>query len=237
MGDQNAVCGLLSLYAIGVLPPPESGRFEGHLAACVSCQTELEALTNVTHALAVAAAEPAEPSPGVRERILAAIAGPGAAREGTSRSFRLRSGWRSLAAAAAIFLAIALTVDDLRVRRSNVAALAVLGAPDLARVDLAGQQAAPGAAARVFWSRSHGLVFTASGLPELPAGRTYQLWAVTAQKPISTGLVAPDRHGRATAIFHTPADMPDPIAMAVTIEPESGVPAPTGDKYLIGEAK
>jgi hypothetical protein len=47
-------------------------------------------------------------------------------------------------------------------------AVAVLTAPDVARIDLAGQApVAPGASARAFWSRSRGLVFTAP--PPLPA--------------------------------------------------------------------
>jgi hypothetical protein len=37
-------------------------------------------------------------------------------------------------------------------------------------------------------------------------------------------------------IFNTPPDLPKPVAMAVTLEPDGGVPAPTGDKYLVGLA-
>jgi anti-sigma-K factor RskA len=116
--------------------------------------------------------------------------------------------------------------------------VAVLAAPDLARVDLAGQPAAPRAVARAFWSRSRGLVFTASDLPALPPGRTYQLWVLSKEAPpFGSGLlVKPDADGRVTMVFDTPVDLPKPIAMAVTIEPEGGVPAPTGDKYLVGLA-
>jgi len=39
-----------------------------------------------------------------------------------------------------------------------------------------------------------------------------------------------------TAMFQTPPDMAKPVAMAITLEPEGGVPAPTGDKYLVGLA-
>lgn len=114
-------------------------------------------------------------------------------------------------------------------------AVAILTAPDVARVDLAGQQpVSPGASARAFWSRSRGMVFNASNLPPLPAGRTYQLWVVTAQAPISAGLLTPDIQGTVNEVFNTPPDIPQPIAMAVTIEPAGGVPAPTGDKYLVG---
>ena len=114
-------------------------------------------------------------------------------------------------------------------------AVAILTAPDVARVDLAGQQpVSPSASARAFWSRSRGMVFNASNLPPLPAGRTYQLWVVTAQAPISAGLLTPDIQGSVSEVFNTPPDIPQPIAMAVTIEPAGGVPAPTGDKYLVG---
>ena len=116
--------------------------------------------------------------------------------------------------------------------------VAVLAAPDLARIDLAGQPAAPQASGRGYWSRSRGLMFTATNLPALPSGRTYQLWVLTAQTPpISQGwLLRPDAAGRAAAIFATPVDLPKPTAMAVTIEPEGGAPAPTGDKFLVGLA-
>src|SRR5262249_18904486 len=52
--------------------------------------------------------------------------------------------------------------------------LSVLAAPDLARVDLKGQTAAPQASARALWSRSRGLLLSASNLPALPPGQTYQ---------------------------------------------------------------
>ena len=113
----------------------------------------------------------------------------------------------------------------------------VLAAPDLARIDLAGQPAAPRASARAFWSRSRGLVFTASNLPAPPPGRAYQLWVLTAQpQPISAGMLKLDANGRTTAMIDTPQDLPKPVAMAVTLEPEAGVSSPTGEKYLVGLA-
>ena len=114
--------------------------------------------------------------------------------------------------------------------------LAVLAAPDLQRIDLAGQPTAPQASARAFWSRSRGLVFTASNLPTPPAGKTYQLWVLTKQPaPISAGLFKPDsQRTGCRGLRHAAQNLPQPIGMAVTIEPEGGVPAPTGDKYLVG---
>jgi hypothetical protein len=127
--------------------------------------------------------------------------------------------------------------DARRTASQAESTVAVLTAPDLARIDLQGQPVAPAASARALWSRSRGLVFTGSNLPELPARRTYQLWVITADPaPISAGLLMPAPDGRVTAMFQTPPDMAKPVAMAVTLEPEGGVPAPTGDKYLVGLA-
>lgn len=117
----------------------------------------------------------------------------------------------------------------------NVSAMAVLTAPDLARIDLAGQADAPSATARAFWSRSRGMVFSAAALPPPPPGKTYQVWVVTSDPaPLSAGLIEPDASGSVHAVFATPPDIPPPAAVAVTLEPAGGVPAPTGPKYLVG---
>jgi Anti-sigma-K factor rskA, C-terminal len=117
----------------------------------------------------------------------------------------------------------------------NQSALAVLTAPDVARIDLAGQPDAPQASGRAYWSRARGMVFSAAALPPPPSGRTYQVWVVTsAPAPISAGLIEPDSGGRVSAVFATPPDIPQPLAVAVTLEPAGGVPAPTGPKVLVG---
>jgi anti-sigma-K factor RskA len=128
--------------------------------------------------------------------------------------------------------------DVRRVAADAESRVAVLAAPDLSRIDLAGQPAAPQASGRGYWSRSRGLVFTATSLPALPAGRTYQLWVLPAQgPPISNRwMFRPDAAGRAAAVFDTPVDLPRPTALAVSIEPDGGVPAPTGALYLVGRA-
>lgn len=117
----------------------------------------------------------------------------------------------------------------------GTSAMAVLTAPDLARIDLAGQPDAPEARARAFWSRERGMVFSASKLPPPPPGKTYQVWVLTADPaPLSAGLIEPDPQGRVDVVFATPPDIPQPKAVAVTLEPSGGVPAPTGAKYLVG---
>jgi anti-sigma-K factor RskA len=124
--------------------------------------------------------------------------------------------------------------DARRTAGEAQAAMSVLAAPDLVKVELAGQPPAPTARARALWSRNRGMVFTATNLPQAPAGRVYQVWVVTAGGPVSAGLMNPDASGRAEVFFNTPSDIAPPTAIAVTLETAGGVPAPSGEAYLHG---
>lgn len=122
-----------------------------------------------------------------------------------------------------------------RTASETQAALAVLGAPDLASVDLHGQPAAPQASGRLFWSRTRGLFFTAANLPPAPPDRAYQIWFVPSSSqaiPARVGHVRPDGAGRVSASLATPPDLPTPMLVFVTLEPTAGVTSPTGERYL-----
>lgn len=228
-------------FVLGSLEPEERHAFESHLAGCAECAQEVASLRPVVWALATAVPQ-VTPRADVRERILHAAADSGEARSRRSPSKTRAGGWLPLAAAIIIAVgtgtyAVRLQhqVSQLQARFDQAqATTAVLAAPDLARIDLQGQPAAPDARARALWSRSRGLVFTAANLPPAPAGKAYQVWVVTAQAPISAGLLTPDPTGAGTQFYMTPADIAPPVAVAVTLEPAGGVPAPTGERYLVG---
>ena len=254
---------LTALYVLGAVAGSEREAFEAHVATCAECQREVASLRPVSIGLLQAVPE-RTPSPALRQRVLDAAIGRRASpdqRRLWSRSPVLQ--WLTTAAALAIAVAAVIVsartasraraagadarnarvqaveaesrASDAQRKLAAVAAqLDVLTAPDVVRVELTGQQPAPSAVARAYWSRSRGLVFTASHLPPAPPNRTYQLWVVTAAAPISAGLLTTTSTGDVSAMFNTPSDIPTPVAMAVTLEPEGGVPAPTGDKYLVG---
>jgi Anti-sigma-K factor rskA len=113
--------------------------------------------------------------------------------------------------------------------------LDVMTADDLLLVSLSGLPPANAAQAKAFVSRSqNAILFTARDLPSLPAARVYQLWAVAGGQAISAGTFVPDARGRSQLVADVPALTVRPDALAVTVEPEGGVPAPTGPKYLLG---
>ncbi len=112
-------------------------------------------------------------------------------------------------------------------------ALDVLSSPDLIRHSLTGVAPAEGARAQALLSLSRRtLVVSASGLPVPPPGRVYQLWAIVGTLPVSAGTFIPGADGLSRVIATVTLDAA-PAALAVTLEPEGGVPAPTGPKYLV----
>jgi hypothetical protein len=109
----------------------------------------------------------------------------------------------------------------------------VLAASDLVRFNLVGSDPAARTLAQLLWSRSRGMVFSASRMPQPAQGSIYQIWLLTAAAPISLGTVAPDASGRATLATDSPPDAPRPIVgVRVTLEPAPGVPAPSGPTVL-----
>ena len=111
---------------------------------------------------------------------------------------------------------------------------AVLSAADVEMVHLSGQPAAPAASARLFRSRTAGMVFSASGLPALPPGRVYQLWFIPGSGPVGAALLRVDEQGRVTTAVTVPDGVAGQVPAAVTIEPEGGATAPSGEVYLLG---
>jgi anti-sigma-K factor RskA len=253
---------LVATYALGTATPSERAAFEAHLAGCAECRAEVESLGPVVQGLALSA-PPQEPPTALRGRVLEAIGESARASRPLSAGDG-GVGWRTAAGLAALLVVgIGVYAVSLQIRVSALqiefqeaaavlarleqevanlrrtaderqAALGVLGAPDLARIDLRAEAAAPGARARAFWNRSTGLVFTASDLPAPPEGRAYQLWVLTSGSPVSAGLIHPDERGAVDIVIQTPQDLPTPAGMAVTIEPAGGVPAPTGERVLLG---
>jgi len=111
----------------------------------------------------------------------------------------------------------------------------VLAAPDTITVRLAGTADASQARGLVRYNPRTGMVlYSAEGLPTLPAEKIYQMWLVPANgAPVSAGIFAPGGAAEPLWTAQVPLNT-EPKAFAVTIEPAGGVPAPTGAKVLLG---
>jgi len=123
-------------------------------------------------------------------------------------------------------------------RANDVAAKAqvtsdVLAASDLIRFNLVGGPETARFSGQLLWSRSRGVVFSASRMPAPAAGSLYQIWLRTATQPVSLGTFAPDASGRATVALDAAPAVPRPVTgVVVTLEPGPGQPAPSGPVVL-----
>lgn len=114
----------------------------------------------------------------------------------------------------------------------------VLRAPEMLKVDLKGQGAAPAAVGRAFVSAEKGLVLSVGQLPRLGPNRTYQLWVIPAGSttPVSAGLFDADAAGTSTVTVPVPQGVTvvAGLTVAVTDEPRGGSLQPTTTPFLAG---
>jgi anti-sigma factor RsiW len=249
----DEVSELLGAYALDAVEPDEAVLVAAHVATCPRCTAELDEYREVAGFLGNlggdapselwdAIASQATRPHGSSAAILAALpAGvPGATSRRTSRRpVAWRTGMGVLATAAAILIVL-LTVKvsslDTTVGRLegltqsrgiSEAAQAALLDPSTTRVPL---DASSGSMVAELVVVPHGRSFlVGSTLASLPKSETYQLWAISATKKISLGLLGA-----------APADTPfvassvgGAMRFAITVEPASGSTAPTSTPIAI----
>lgn len=97
---------------------------------------------------------------------------------------------------------------------------------------LPGLPASPDAVAKIFWMKdSHVVYIDASNLPEAPAGKQYQFWAIVDGKPVDGGLIKNEEKYKIQKM----KSFGRAEAFAVTLEPTGGNPTPQGTMYVMGK--
>ncbi len=129
--------------------------------------------------------------------------------------------------------------QELETMRRDLAAYEdatlLLGQPGMQFVDLNGVEPNAQAFGKVVIdpNRGTGVVYMYR-LPQTPEGMEYQLWVLREGKPTSVGTFTVADDGSAMLSMKS---IPSPVEIAsfnVTIEPEGGMPEPTGMMYLTG---
>jgi anti-sigma-K factor RskA len=239
---------LAAVYAVGALDGDDLVQFESHLAeGCQPCATALRESRETLARLALAD-PPTVPPPGVKAALLARI---GTAPRAAARAARAaRAGWLTWTAATAAVVALAamltsgivasryearlgrmareMAIERERLQRQE-AALELLRDPATRVVELRSPSGSS-AIARVIWNDKAGGHLIVSNLPPAPEGKAYELWAFGAGPPRPAGLFQVDVGGR--AVHKVDAAGEPAKGFAVTLEPATGVPAPTGPIVL-----
>ena len=246
---------LLAAYALDAVDGEELTELEEHLGVCPRCRADLDGLREV----AAAMGNSVEPLPeGLWSTIASRLPErqadeepppmPQLVPEGRS-PFRPPHDWRQrrrriavtttavlavAAAVVAVVLGISLVRADNKVSSLQASAArsgavtAALRTPGHRLVDLDTSSHAELAQVVVVPS-GQGYVVS-SKLPSLGAGRTYQLWAIEGNQPISLGLLG----GAPRQAAFIMAGSRRPSHLSITAEPSGGSVVPTGAVIATG---
>ena len=259
--DEIISSGLLELYATGLASVEESAKVQQWAAQYPEVAAELKSIEESMESYATINA--VSPDASVKEKIFKRIQ-PGAATEialpqsSSGNVVSIGLYWKWVAAASILFLAGSLalnislyhknnsTAENIRQMEQRVALLEkqnkaveqdmdVVHSKYAMAVPLNGLEAAPDAAAKIFWMKNTGEVYIdPSNLPDAPQGKQYQLWAIVDGKPVDAGMIdasdsANKSHIQKMKVF------PKAEAFAVTLESETGLQSPKGPMYVMGK--
>ncbi|MEW6731823.1 MAG: anti-sigma factor [Acidobacteriota bacterium] len=249
----------LADYLLGGLPAHATRKLERHLATCCPrCENELAELREMITMLAYSAPS-ATPSESVRGRLFARLEQePRASSNPPLRLITAAHSWYKspldwlvrIAASLVVLMLLAQTVYvfNIKQRASQQAVQIAQLKEQISKkqdlistigtsrrlIILEGQLIK--ASGRAFWDTDHNnWLFYIEKLPPAPNGKTYQLWFITKQRPISGGSFQTDANGRAELHLSAPISGLPIMATAVSLEPEGGSTQPKGVIYLLGQ--
>ncbi len=114
--------------------------------------------------------------------------------------------------------------------------LAILRDKNNFAVNLAGLEASPTSSAKILWKKiTTGEVYIdVSDLPDAPAGKQYQLWAIVDGVPVDAGMIVA-ANAEEKEQLQKMKSFPKAEAFAITLESEVGNTAPKGTMYVMGK--
>jgi anti-sigma-K factor RskA len=251
------------LYALGALEGDEKLAIESHISGCANCARKLAEAQGRISLLAFAAPQ-SEPSPLVKERLMAQIHASRESAAAPARAPRASGSasvgglfgrwWAAVLVPVGAALAIATivlwnqkvqldrqlaemhaTIEQQQAQLDEARDMAHLfEAKDTITVALAPKQGTPPSSAHVMYNAKMGMLMYDGKLDPTPADKSYQLWLV----PMSGDPIN-------AGVFNPVAGQPNhwmmklppgtlPKAFAITLEPAGGMPHPTGPMVLVG---
>jgi anti-sigma-K factor RskA len=228
---------LYELYVLGALEQEETAAIQEHVRTdCEYCMEHISDAALVAASLS-GIADSQKPPARLRQRVIASV----------KHEPRKNQGWfwavAALSAACVALVALAVSsrssiqtyrdqISELTAERGQLReAVEILSRSETRTVQFG--RAEDQAHGRVFVNRNRGLVFVGSQLPQLAANRTFQLWLIpSAGAPQSAGVFRPNPAGDFVNVQTKPIDT-GIQAVAVSVEPTGGSPAPTTTPILV----
>lgn len=245
----------IALYSLGLLEGEELREIEEHLAeGCEICTAMLKDSDTVFTNLPLCLDDAPLPEH-LEKKILDRLVDKGPVGQkspvfGFWKS--LNPLWLNLGAAVSLAVILFLVVTNISLRKElelREKSMTELEAklireremiefvmnPEVNEVKLGSKMPDTKASGKLYWNKEtdKGL-FVASGIPLPGKGKTYQLWVIEDGRPASMGVFDVDPEGNSMMEIKTMPEAGASMQFAVTLEPEGGVPQPTGDMYLYG---
>ncbi len=236
---------LYELFVLGALDREEAAEIEKHLQEdCTYCMAQVREATTLAAAFA-GLADIEQPPENLKKRVLNSIA-PRRSAVVVPEPKKQNSWLGGMLALGAACLALTFfclwlgsQTDNLQNRLTAAqherdqleSALKVLSRSETRTVQFGRADQPQG---RLFINRSRGFVFTASRLPKLAQDRTFELWYVPPTgAPRKAGLFRSDANGDTVQVSNTAINPATTNAVAVSVEPEGGSPAPTTTPIIV----
>lgn len=233
---------LYELYVMGLLEDPERARIEEDLRRNEPAAKERLRKALETNAILGTLAPDVAPSKQLRKRVMS-IAEPQASRMPWNLA------WIGLSAClvggliytgverqglqgelTAALRNLDQTRATLEIREATIEFLRM---PET-RLLKAGTAAQQQPVAKVFVNGARGVLLVAANLPALETGRTYEMWVVPkVGSPRPAGLFKSQPDGSAIHLQTGAVNLDEAAAIALSVEPEGGSPAPTTNPFLI----
>jgi anti-sigma-K factor RskA len=228
---------LYELYVLGALEPEETAAIDEHVRSqCDYCAAHIGDATLIAASMS-GMADLQKPPARLRRRVMASVK----PEQTKNRSWLWAIAALSAACVALVAWAIG-SASSIRTYREQISeltaergqlreAVEILSRSETRTVQFG--RADNQAHGRVFVNRNRGLVFVGSQLPELAANRTFQLWLIPAAgAPQSAGVFRPNPAGDFVDV-QTRSIATGIQAVAVSVEPNGGSPAPTTTPILV----
>jgi anti-sigma-K factor RskA len=233
---------MIPAQALSALDAAEARVLNEHLEGCAECRRDLAEWQAVAASLALSA-DPMEPSPEVRRKLVTQIQSEKSVANVVPLPTTQRNLWNSLGSlgqiaavllfAALIIAVIVLWQQNRRLRQENEL-VQFVSSPYTRVKTMNGTAEAPSATARIIMDgQGHALVIT-NRLPQPPRGKEYQLWIINPKKaPMPGKTFSTDNAGKGVVVQDRVGEVEQEYGVfAITLEPAGGVSSPTGAIYL-----
>lgn len=239
---------LIPAYALDALASSDRARVEKHLRECPDLRDELATYQNIAARLSYAA-QPTEPRPELKYRVLAAAAPKPTFR--FSPPMRSTGFLRPAFAALAFLLLVAFVgwnfylqnqlaqqiaadrqlAADLSTQRDF---LSIVAYSDGTPKRLQGTGSMWSATGRLYGSANETtMALFLSDMPALAPDKVYQVWLTDQMNNrVSGGILTVDAMGRGWLMIHASQPLSQYRAAGVTVEPQGGSPQPTGTRIV-----